>query len=80
MLLVAKFFLWFTLFVTSFVFILFSDFYNKLNENSKTVCYQEFVANDLESIKKLRSIIGKRVYAEFDNPDDEDSNWKLVVE
>lgn len=45
----------FSLFVT--------DFYEELNQNSETVCYQEFGAFDLSDLKRLRTIIGKRFYA-----------------
>lgn len=39
-----------------------SDFYNELNRNSETLCYQEFAARDMESIQELREMIGKHVY------------------
>ncbi len=40
-----------------------TDFYDDLNEASEQTCYQEFGSSDLEDIKNLRTIIGKRVYA-----------------
>lgn len=56
-----------------------TDFYDKLNSESESACYQEFGANDLENIQKLRGIIGKRVYAEpFEEDDDE--YFKLIIE
>ena len=45
-----------------------TDFYDKENKASEVTCYQEFGAFDLEDIKKLRTLIGKRFYAEA-NPD-----------
>lgn len=45
----------FNLFVT--------DFYEQLNASSETVCYQEFGSFDLEDIRKVRTLIGKRFYA-----------------
>lgn len=40
-----------------------SDFYDALNEESEQLCYQEFASFDLEDIKSLRTLIGKRFYA-----------------
>ena len=40
-----------------------TDFYEELNERSKVTCYQEFGSTDIEDIRKLREIIGKRFYA-----------------
>lgn len=40
-----------------------TDFYDQLNETSETLCYQEFGSFDLEDIRKLRTLIGKRFYA-----------------
>lgn len=45
----------FNLFVT--------DFYEKLNETSKIICYQEFGSFSLEDIQRLRTMMGKRFYA-----------------
>lgn len=45
----------FNLFVT--------DFYEQLNQSSEIICYQEFGSLDLEDIKNLRTLIGKRFYA-----------------
>lgn len=45
----------FNLFVT--------DFYVQLNETSETICYQEFGSFNLEDIRRLRMLIGKRFYA-----------------
>ena len=39
-----------------------SDFYDNLNNNSNTTCYYEFASDDIEDVRKLRSIIGKHVY------------------
>ena len=41
-----------------------TDFYEKLNSASETVCYQEFGAAELDDIRKLRTLIGKKFYAE----------------
>ncbi len=40
-----------------------TDFYENLNEASEVTCYQEFGSTDIEDIRKLREIIGKRFYA-----------------
>lgn len=39
-----------------------SDFYEDLNTEDSTVCYQEFASGTPEEIKNLRSIIDKHVY------------------
>lgn len=44
-----------------------SDFYKKNNEESTSLCYLEFASEDIESIKKLRSIINKQVYNKEEN-------------
>lgn len=41
-----------------------TNFYEDLNDASETVCYQEFGAFDLEDIQRLRTLIGKKFYAE----------------
>lgn len=43
-----------------------SDFYDGLNTEDSTVCYQEFASGTSEEIKNLRSIIGKHVYEKQD--------------
>lgn len=40
-----------------------TDFYEDLNEKSEVTCYQEFGSADIEDIRKLRGIIGKRFCA-----------------
>lgn len=40
-----------------------TDFFERLNAAGGTVCYQEFGSFDLKDIQKLRTVIGKRVYA-----------------
>lgn len=62
-----------------------TDFYDSLNEESETVCYQEFGASDLKNIQKLRTIIGKRFYAvekeDYDEEEDEDEeDFEIVIE
>lgn len=54
-----------------------TDFFDELNADSETVCYQEFGSSDIEDIKKLRTIIGKRVYAK---PINDEGYYKLVIE
>lgn len=41
-----------------------TDFYEDLNNASESVCYQEFGAGDIEYIRNLRTLIGKKYYAE----------------
>ena len=62
----------FNLFVT--------DFYEQLNETSETICYQEFGAPDLEDIKKLRTLIGKRFYAVPYMGEDGEEYYNMVIE
>ena len=47
-----------------------TDFYEELNEKSEFICYQEFGSDKLENIQKLRTIIGKRIYAVQGENDD----------
>lgn len=56
-----------------------TDFYESLNEKSDTVCYQEFGSKEIENIRRLRAIIGGRVYAEPFEEDGEEY-YKLVIE
>ncbi len=60
-----------------------TDFYDDLNKSSDRICYQEFGSYNLENIKNLRSLIGKRFYAvpcEADDEDAEDEEYKIVIE
>ncbi len=61
----------FSLFVT--------DFYEDLNNASETVCYQEFGSFEIEDIRKLRTLIGKKFYAEPYEEDGEEY-YKMVTE
>ena len=61
----------FNLFVT--------DFYEQLNENSETICYQEFGSFDLENIKKLRTLIGKRFYPVPYTDEDGEKYYNMVI-
>ena len=61
----------FNLFVT--------DFYEQLNENSETICYQEFGSFDLENMKKLRTLIGKRFYAVPYTDEDGEKYYNMVI-
>jgi len=62
----------FNLFVT--------DFYEQLNETSETICYQEFGSFDLEDIKKLRTLIGRRFYAVPYIGEDGEEYYNMVME
>ena len=61
-----------------------TDFYEDLNRESKVTCYQEFGSTDIEDIRKLREIIGKRFYAvplsEEDDEDGEGPDYEIVIE
>lgn len=48
-----------------------TDFYETENNKSEVTCYQEFGSMDIEDIKKLRTLIGKRFYAAADPEDEE---------
>ncbi|MBD5383529.1 MAG: hypothetical protein HDR72_00840 [Ruminococcaceae bacterium] len=52
-----------------------SDFYDDLNTEDSTVCYQEFASGTSEEIKNLRSIMGKHVYEKQDG-----QHIKLCIE
>lgn len=56
-----------------------TDFYEDLNNASETVCYQEFGSFDIENIRKLRTLIGKKFYAEPYQEDGEEY-YKMVTE
>ena len=63
----------FNLFVT--------DFYEELNEKSEKICYQEFGSFDLEDIKKLRTLIGRRFYAvPYTDEEDGEEYYNMVIE
>ena len=61
-----------------------TDFYEDLNRTSQVTCYQEFGSTDIEDIRKLREIIGKRFYAvplsEEDDEDGEGPDYEIVIE
>ena len=75
-------------------YVYVTDFYDALNKESETLCYQEFGSSKLSDIQELRTIIGKRFYAvplnqsemeeddDFDDDDfdDEDTEYKIVIE
>ncbi len=44
-------------------FVSVTDFFEELNQRSERTCYQEFGSGNLEDIKRLRGLIGKRFYA-----------------
>ncbi|MCI8407985.1 MAG: hypothetical protein HFJ09_01770 [Lachnospiraceae bacterium] len=43
-----------------------SDFYEKLNTEDSSICYQEFASPDIKDVRNLRTIIGKHVYNKED--------------
>ena len=59
-------------------FVFVTDFYDGLNAESQVTCYQEFGSWNLEDIQRLRTIIGKRLYAI--DPGDEDAPYSIVIE
>lgn len=57
-----------------------TDFYDELNQASEAICYQEFGSDEIENIRKLRTLIGKRFYAVPCDEDDEDyEEYKIVI-
>ena len=62
----------FNLFVT--------DFYEQLNQSSEIICYQKFGSLDLEDIKNLRTLIGKRFYAVPYTGEDGEEYYNMVIE
>lgn len=62
-------------------YVYITDFYEELNENSETICYQEFGSGNLEDIQKLRTIIGKRFYAvPYIDETDGEEYYNVVIE
>ena len=64
-------------------FVFVTDFYDALNQASDRTCYQEFGAFEIENIRNLRGLIGKRFYAvpcEEDDPEGDGSDYKIVIE
>ena len=60
-----------------------TDFYDALNQDSARTCYQEFGAFEIENIRNLRGLIGKRFYAVpcgEDDPEGGGSEYKIVIE
>lgn len=62
----------FNLFVT--------DFYEQLNQSSEIICYQEFGSLNLEDIKNLRTLIGKRFYSVPYTGEDGEEYYNMVIE
>lgn len=56
-----------------------TDFYDQLNSESKSICYQEFGSSDLDDIRQLRTIIGKRFYA-VPYEEDGEEYYKTIIE
>ena len=60
-----------------------TDFYDDLNQASPLTCYQEFGSSDIQDIRNLRTLIGKRFYAVPCSEDDEESDgsgYKIIIE
>ena len=60
-----------------------TDFYDELNQASGKTCFQEFGSPEIEDIRKLRTLIGKRFYAvpcTEDDPEGGGSEYKIVIE
>ncbi len=60
-----------------------TDFYDELNQASAATCCQEFGSGDIQDIRNLRGLIGKRFYAvpcELDDPEGGGSEYKIVIE
>ncbi len=57
-----------------------TDFYDELNEQSETTCYQEFGSDEIEDIRKLRTIIGKRFYAVPCTDEGDDEEYRVIIE
>ena len=49
-----------------------------MNRASEVTCYQEFGAMDIEDIRELRQLIGKRFYAVPLGEEEED--YEIVIE
>lgn len=60
-------------------YVYVTDFYEELNAKSETLCYQEFGSGELEDIRNLRTVIGKRFYAVPYEKDGEEY-YKTVIE
>lgn len=56
-----------------------TDFYDGLNQASQTVCYQEFGSDEIENIRRLRTLIGKRFYA-VPYEEDGEEYYNAVIE
>lgn len=56
-----------------------SDFYEKENKRGNSICYLEFASKNVEAIRKLCSIIGKRVRNKIVSKNGEDFA-ELVIE
>ena len=60
-------------------FVSVTDFYKDLNRASEVTCYQEFGSDNIEDIRKLRTLIGKRLYA-VPYEEDGEEYYKAVIE
>ncbi|OFP66436.1 hypothetical protein HMPREF2976_11445 [Corynebacterium sp. HMSC077D10] len=52
------------------------DFYEDLNDASESTCFLEFGGGDVERIREVLGLVGKRAY----NKTDEDGGEVLVIE
>lgn len=58
-----------------------TDFYDGLNKDSDKVCYQEFGSYEIENIRALRTLTGKRFYAvPCTENEEEDEEYEIVIE
>lgn len=56
-----------------------TDFYEQLNKESECLCYQEFGSDDLENIRKIQDMVGKRIYA-VPYEEDGEEEYNAVIE
>ena len=60
-------------------YVFVSDFYERLNVSGSDRCYLEFCGKTADSIRDLRTIIGKHVYNKA-VPEDDAEYVELVIE
>lgn len=60
-------------------FVFVTDFYEQQNNESESVCYQEFGSSNVENIQRLRTMIGKRIYA-VPYEEDGEEYYNAVIE
>lgn len=58
-----------------------TDFYDELNRGSEQTCYLEFGSFYIDDIKKLRTLIGKKLYAVlYTDEKNKRGYYKMVLE